>query len=294
MNRLWSEDFFCRSEQKMTMEEKKLISPNEYIKRLKMPAMLTDLRGNIAFANRAMTSLLTQKCRRKLYSSLIDITGEQLVDTLSGGGGRIVELDNGVIRIKLLVLSDGNTARWYHTKFLANSASISSPEVCNDWIINCTSDTERDMLSEKQLSPAQIFYNSAYFTHIGYRPKRELSADEFCRFLILSTFFLIGSNRVIYGNGIASSTILKSPKKAFFAASEMIDKLLKDPLGSWQAFATARGFVMTDGTVKLHAGGCLTTNTHSSSSEPFLFSYRTAATVAAAVSSAEMAIFEDK
>lgn len=271
-----------------------MISPAEYMNRLKMPAMLTNLHGGILFANRAMLNLLMPKCRRKLFSSLIGISEERLAKDCSEGRGRIVELDNEVSRPKLLVLSDGSTARWYHPNILAYSSSISSPEICYDWIINCAGDAERDMLAEKMLSPAQLFYTAAYSAHIGYRPKRELNVYEFCRFLSLSTFFLIGSNRIEYCDEKNARAILKSPEKAFRAAAEMIEKLLKDPLGRWQALATARGFILTDGTVKLHAGGCTSTMTLHSISGPFVFSHRTAATVASAVAAAEMAIFNDR
>ena len=71
----------------------------------------------------------------------------------------------------------------------------------------------------------------------------------------------------------------------------MIGYLFGSPGTVWQASATKRGFLITDGTVRLHAGGCEIPMILRSPSGPFTFSFATAITVASAVSAAEMAIF---
>lgn len=270
-----------------------MISPVEYMSRLKMPAMVTDLRGNIVYENSAMKRLLSPKCRRRLFLSLVGTTGDKLAEDCRLGHGSIVTIDAGLNRPDMLVLSDGGIARWYYPKMLARISSISSPALCYPYIINYAGDAERDMMAEKPFTPAQLFCGAAYSAHIGYTPKRELEADEFCRFLSLSTFFLTGGNRLDSDPETGVRVILKSPEKAFAAASELIGRLLGSPLRvKWQAYATSRGFVLTDGREKLHAGGCSTVMTLRAATGPVVFSRRTAVTVASAVSAAEMGVFE--
>ena len=72
----------------------------------------------------------------------------------------------------------------------------------------------------------------------GSMPPKKLNAYEFCRFLSLSTFFLIGSDRTEYDSDIGTGIILKSPEKAFAAAGEMIGYLFGSPGTVWQASAT--------------------------------------------------------
>ena len=58
-----------------------MINPVDYMSRLKMPAMMTDTEGGVIFANAAAKRLLTLKCRRRLFSSLVGISGEKLAET---------------------------------------------------------------------------------------------------------------------------------------------------------------------------------------------------------------------
>ncbi len=268
-----------------------MINPADYMTRLKMPAMMTDQEGNIIFANTAAKHLLPLKCRRRLFSSLVGITGERLTEECLRTRGTIVTVETGVGSIKMLVLGDSGGLRWYFSQVLARASSISSPERCFDWIVNYAADAEHDMLSERAVSPSVLFSEAAYSAHVGFKPPKKLSASEFCRFLSLSTFFLIGSDRTEYAPDIGAGIIMKSPQKAFEAAGEMIGYLLTSPGMVWQTSVTKRGFTMTAGTVRLHAGGCDVPLTLRANSGPFAFSFVTAITVASAVSAAEMAIF---
>lgn len=268
-----------------------MINPVDYMSRLKMPAMMTDTEGGVIFANAAAKRLLTLKCRRRLFSSLVGISGEKLAETCLRKRGAVVTTGAGAGGIRMLVLGGEDSLRWYFPQVLARASSVTSPDRCFDWIVNYAADAERDMLSEKSVSPQELFSEAAYSAHIGFKPPKKLNAYEFCRFLSLSTFFLIGSDRTEYDSDIGTGIILKSPEKAFSAAGEMIGYLFGSPGTVWQASATKRGFLITDGTVKLHAGGCEIPMILRSPSGPFTFSFATAITVASAVSAAEMAIF---
>lgn len=107
-----------------------MINPVDYMSRLKMPAMMTDTEGGVIFANAAAKRLLTLKCRRRLFSSLVGISGEKLAETCLRKRGAVVTTGAGAGGIRMLVLGGEDSLRWYFPQVLARASSVTSPDRC--------------------------------------------------------------------------------------------------------------------------------------------------------------------
>ena len=105
-----------------TWRTEKMINPVDYMSRLKMPAMMTDTEGGVIFANAAAKRLLTLKCRRRLFSSLVGISGEKLAETCLRKRGAVVTTGAGAGGIRMLVLGGEDSLRWYFPQVLARAS----------------------------------------------------------------------------------------------------------------------------------------------------------------------------
>lgn len=257
-----------------------MISPDEYMSRLKMPAMTTDLHGNIIFANGAMKRLEPVRCRKGLLRC-------------PGGGreecsGTAVTLCTGIGNRRMLVLFRGDTARFYLTRIFARRTTAAVSDGDLPFVIKTAGFAERKMLDDPGTSPGSLIGEAAYSAFSGLYARKLLTVHDFCRFLGLSTAVLFGSSRAEYREGFGTGIALVSPERAFFAAGEMIAQLAASPGVRWRVFAGSGQLTLTDGMKRISAGECSAVpRTHSGQ---FSLS-RGEVLVSAAAAAAEFAFF---
>lgn len=225
-----------------------MISPDEYMSRLKMPAMTTDLHGNIIFANFAMKRLEPVRCRK-------------VVLRCPGGGreecsGTAVTLCTGIGNRRMLVLFRGDTARFYLTRIFARRTTAAVSDGDLPFVIKTAGFAERKMLDDPGTSPGSLIGEAAYSAFSGLYARKLLTVHDFCRFLGLSTAVLFGSSRVEYREGFGKGITLVSPERAFFAAGEMIAQLAASPGIRWRVLSGGGQLTLTDGIKRICAGEC--------------------------------------
>lgn len=222
-----------------------MISPDEYICSLKMPAMLTDLSGKIISANAAMKRLEPIRYCKETFRHPGCVSGEC--------PGAAVTLCTGIGNRRMLVLYRGDTAICCLPRILARRLPAAS-EGSLPPLIKAAAAAVTKMLSDPGTSPGNLFGEAAYQAFSGLYARKILTVHDYCRFLSLSTAVLFGSSRAEYYEGVGTGITLASPESAFSAAGEMIDALSVSPGSGWRVFAGNGSLTLTGGTKHLCAG----------------------------------------
>lgn len=222
-----------------------MISPDEYINRLKMPAMLTGLSGKIISANVAMKRLEPIRFCNETFRRPDCRSGEC--------SGAAVTLSTGIGNRRMLVLYRGDTAMCCLPRILARRLPAASEENL-PLVIKSAAAAGIKTLADHGASPGKLFGEAAYQAFSGLYARKILTVHDYCRFLSLSTAVLFGSSRAEYCEGVGTGIILVSPESAFSAAGKIIDALSVSPGSGWRVFAENGNLSLTDGIKHLCAG----------------------------------------
>lgn len=267
-----------------------MLSPEEYMSRLAIPAMLTADDGSVIYQNPPVCHMISGHFRKRMVLSLGYPERGMIYEKRFPRDGRVVDLLMGDSTINALLIPDGGCLKWYFPTTLNGLPPISLPDICSLWIGKYAAKAERSVLSDGISDPVRLFSESAFSAFTDFRPVTRLKANDFCRFISLSSHYLFFRDRFVYSLN-CRGIILQSPETAFDAAGEMFRHLLGKRNAVWRFCVENGDAFLTDGTTKLCAGTCSETRIPGAVKPEGTFSLLTAVMTASAVSSAEMAIF---